>query len=85
MHARQQPLYDVGSSARVVNMRTLTTHIGLVMIAVTAPEQRKGKSLVSNVGESPSDEWIANSLVQNREGMLRETCESLDHPRRRVS
>ena len=35
--SRQRFRYALGASGFVVNMRTLTTHIGLVIMAVTAP------------------------------------------------
>jgi hypothetical protein len=36
-HVPQRLRYAVGELARVVNIRTLTTHIGFVRMAVTAP------------------------------------------------
>jgi hypothetical protein len=38
-HSRHMLRYAFGSSARVVNIRTLITQMGLVSIAVTAPSQ----------------------------------------------
>ena len=37
MNARKRPRYADGDSGDVVNIRTFTTHIGFVRIAVIAP------------------------------------------------
>ena len=43
-NALQVPLCAAGELGGAVNVRTLTTHIGFVKMAVTAPLQRGGKT-----------------------------------------
>jgi len=42
-HALQRPLCAAGELGAAVNVRTLTTHIGFVRMAVTAPKWGAGK------------------------------------------
>jgi len=61
-------------------MRTLTTQIGFVMIAVTAP----GINSVFEWKKFWERKWMANLLGQSREGMRLATCGSSGHHPRLV-
>lgn len=80
-HSRHRLRYAVGSSGLVVNMRTLTTHIGFVIIAVTAPKHGRKMHHVSRA--QLSDGGCANSLAQNRADKLQvRACSSGHRPKR---
>lgn len=77
---RQRLRYAAGSPAVVVNMRTLTTQIGFVMIAVTAPggAARAGQ----RDARAEGGEGRADSLVLNRAGTPpRRACSRGRRPR----
>lgn len=59
--------YAAGSSARLVNIRTLTTQIGFVITAVTAPAVTQERSDRSD----PEERWFPNSLARSRAGTTR--------------
>jgi hypothetical protein len=62
-------------------MRTLTTQIGFVMIAVTAPVYQ----WCIRMKEIETRKWMANLLGQNREGMRLATYGISGHHLRLVS
>jgi len=64
-----KPRYAEGESGRVVNIRTLTSQKGLVIIAVTEPKQR----LATKRRVESDEEGIANSLERNRGDTLQPT------------
>ena len=51
-HALQRPLCAAGELGAAVNVRTLTTHIGFVRMAVTAPKWRAGGKKGKKVGQT---------------------------------
>lgn len=53
-NALQTPLWAAGELGGAVNVRTLTTHIGFVRMAVTAPLQRKKKKEKKRVEDGGS-------------------------------
>ena len=52
---RHRVRYAVGSFGCVVNIRTFTTHMGLVRIAVAAPENTRFNNFLSPKGPDMTD------------------------------